>query len=143
MSREIEQIREEFMRNWTYNAPELFEEVCLKVSTLEEKMKEADLRHQEDNQVIGYWTRKVKELENETSYMESLTRAKMEAESEWAKGEIRIKELEDKLAQVSIERQIFERASLDGDEKIENLVTECKKCHEKRKKSRKAGRKEY
>ncbi len=25
------------------------------ISTLEEKVKEADLRHQEDNSVIGYW----------------------------------------------------------------------------------------
>ncbi len=43
----------------------------LMVEQLSKRIKEADLRHQEDNQVIGYWTRKVKELEEAIKKYES------------------------------------------------------------------------
>ena len=71
------------------------------MSEIEEIRKRYRDKHQQYNSPVRMWDDiqtlldKMKELENETSYMESLTRAKMEAESEWTKTEVKTKGLEE------------------------------------------------
>jgi hypothetical protein len=68
---------------------------------------------------------RVKELELETDYMESLTRAKIEAETKWAKSMNRVKELEEGIEKHRLETYKYQRGGFieRGDARLYTLIS--------------------
>ncbi len=93
---EVTQLQESLDYQIHYN--ELIEvrnhELRAEITRLQDRVKEL-LRRLEDADYRGMMSEdKIKELESETDYMESLSRAKIKADDEWSKAVARVKKLE-------------------------------------------------